>query len=54
MKKQYRYFIVGKWIIRTQAWKVAAHPGRYKTYHETCEALWNRAEKYGYEPWDVI
>ena len=52
MKRQYRYYVVGKWIIRVHAWQVEAHPGRYVTYHETREELWNRAKKYGYKTWD--
>lgn len=49
MKKQYRYFIAGPWIIRIWAWHVDRHPGRYCTYVEANEQLWDRADKYGYK-----
>lgn len=48
MEDQFRYFIVGKFIIRTLAWKVNRHNGRYATYLETNRALWERASKYGF------
>ena len=48
MKNQYRYFIVGKYIIRMEAWKVKVHDGRYAIYYETEKALFDRASKYGY------
>ena len=44
----YSYFVVNKHIIRVFAWKVEAHPGRYRTYLPTCQALYERASKYGY------
>ena len=44
----YRYFVVGKFIIRVFAWRVASHPGRFATYHQTEQALFDRATKYGY------
>ena len=46
MKKQYKYYIVGQYIVRVFAWRIRT--GRMATYHETTEPLWNRAQKYGY------
>ena len=43
---KYRYFIVGRYIVRVFAWKIRT--GRMATYHETVKQLWDRAEKYGY------
>ncbi len=48
MKKIYAYFIAGRFIIRVYGWRVKAHPGRFTTYHQTEEALFMRAAKYGY------
>lgn len=46
MKKHYKYYIVGQYIVRVFAWKIRT--GRMATYHETTEQLWDRAQKYGY------
>lgn len=50
MKKFYVYFIAGRFIIRVYGWRMKAHPGRFATYHQTVEALFMRATKYGYTP----
>lgn len=45
----YSYFIVDRYIIRIYSWQVKRHPGRFATYLQTNEALFNRAKKYGYK-----
>ena len=46
MKKLYRYFICGNYIIKDYAWKISSDVLR--RYLETDKALYDRAEKYGY------
>lgn len=52
MKNRYSYIILGQYIVRDYTWKVMRNFNR-KIYVYGNEALWDRAEKYGFTKVDL-